>query len=792
MAIQSAQAKIYTYFETAVFGLRILSTDIFETTGSTPTSTATFTLFPTKIMRLSPALNWASATGITGNLSNTYTGSLANDNKIRLTSTTSLNLRIPTTISIDLSKVTFPVIPLQTFTISLSEDFFTEEFNNLMPSPAIASLTTITAPNRPIITGHNPFNGQTDYRDNTKLILAVNVQDIPNALTRGAGFFRLYQNGVLRTSINVLDGSKVSISGNKITLNVLGLIDAGKSYYVLIDNGVIASVDGFLSQAVTSTSQIAFSTPASTDVQFPDLVSLKVAAANLLVPQSEIMIYFNASMSSSVTMVSTAERLRIGTGTTQVVASVISNPAKNVLSILTPTIVSSLTATGNVTKRPVSNMISTSSVNASYIRIRNESFPVATFTLSAPKLEMLVTRGANLTAVSSMTAIGGSPMTLEWNIISTVEFWSTGYGNIARNTARTINIPVRGNYNLTIVWGDGTTTTHTGYSQYGTNISKAYANTGVRTVQIFGELDGFGVAFDPEMPEGNTVPSSGEYRESMIQGMNMLTKVLSWGDLAPTTLERAFSGGIRLTQVPSRLPSTVTDCRWMFDQCVIFNHSNVVQWNTANVTNMRGMFSQTNAFNQPIGVWNVSNVTDMSHMFDNGAAPNGTFNQNLNAWNVSNVTNIDYMFQYQPNYNQSMNSWNTSNVTSMRGVFMFCYSFNGNITSWDTSNVTKMWRMFLAAQSFNQNIGGWNTASVGPDFGMEWSDEYFTAGYRYSGMGNMFAAASAFNQDISGWCVQQIPTVPTNAAGRGADTFSSATTTFWPLNKRPQWGAVCS
>ena len=43
-------------------------------------------------------------------------------------------------------------------------------------------------------------------------------------------------------------------------------------------------------------------------------------------------------------------------------------------------------------------------------------------------------------------------------------------------------------------------------------------------------------------------------------------------------------------------------------------------WNVANVTNMREMFTNAKAFNQPIGSWNVSAVLDMYHLFRNANA----------------------------------------------------------------------------------------------------------------------------------------------------------------------------
>ncbi len=53
--------------------------------------------------------------------------------------------------------------------------------------------------------------------------------------------------------------------------------------------------------------------------------------------------------------------------------------------------------------------------------------------------------------------------------------------------------------------------------------------------------------------------------------------------------------------------------------------SQISQWDTSNVTNMKELFKNIKDFNEDISNWNVSNVTDMTGMFY-GAT---TFNQPL-------------------------------------------------------------------------------------------------------------------------------------------------------------------
>ena len=124
------------------------------------------------------------------------------------------------------------------------------------------------------------------------------------------------------------------------------------------------------------------------------------------------------------------------------------------------------------------------------------------------------------------------------------------------------------------------------------------------------------------------------------------------------------------------------------------------------------MFKSARAFNNNgdagINNWDVSGVTDMRYMFYDTDA----FNQPINNWVVSNVANMAFMFQDATAFNQSLNSWNVLKVQNMQGMFQTTTAFNGNISDWDISKVTNISYMFKSATAFNQNISGWNVSNV--------------------------------------------------------------------------------
>jgi surface protein len=302
----------------------------------------------------------------------------------------------------------------------------------------------------------------------------------------------------------------------------------------------------------------------------------------------------------------------------------------------------------------------------------------------------------------------------------------------------------------------------------------------------------------------------GEFGDSSWKGVDLVTEVVSFGELGTTSLRHALSGANN-PAVPKDIPSTVTNLRQMFRDAEAFNRD-ISSWDTSNVTNMRQMFNGARAFNQDISSWDTSNVTDMSNMFQDAAA----FNQDLSDWDTSNVTDMSTMFEdaaafnngcdlgtttcpldwdtsnvtnissmlRTPAFNQDISSWDTSKVTNMDSTFFEAAAFNQDISSWDTSSATTMSNMFQGAAAFNQDISSWKTGNVTGMIAMFKGAEAFNQDIsswdtsKVTNMDFMFQDAAAFNQDLSGWCVSLISATP-NSFDQNANA--------WLLPK-PVWG----
>lgn len=346
---------------------------------------------------------------------------------------------------------------------------------------------------------------------------------------------------------------------------------------------------------------------------------------------------------------------------------------------------------------------------------------------------------------------------------------NTSTGSSSNNQV-TLPLESGGTYNMTVNWGDGTTSTITTYNQ--AEVTHTYSSIGTYNVKISGTCYGWRYNNSGDRLKLLEIKAWGNsFRAGNSTGNfygceNLLITATDTLDLTgKTTLSNMFRSCTALTTAPSMSQwdtSAVTNMSNVFYSCTNFNQD-ISSWNTGNVTDMSSMFFGCTNFNQNIGSWNTAKVTLMNSMFQ--ACTN--FNQNIGSWDTSKVTNMSSLFYQCTNFNQNISSWNTGLVTNMVAMFYQCSNFNQNISGWNTGAVTSMISMFHTATSFNQNLGSWNVTGV-------------------TSMSNMFLNVTLSNSNydgiLNGWAAQAVKSVVEFNAGNSKYTSAGQTSRSTLIN----------
>ena len=126
--------------------------------------------------------------------------------------------------------------------------------------------------------------------------------------------------------------------------------------------------------------------------------------------------------------------------------------------------------------------------------------------------------------------------------------------------------------------------------------------------------------------------TNGTYLTGMTTNKDTNKPATKWALNGLTSLEKGFEGCDNLTTLPTFCPPTLDDLKETFKDCSNFNGV-IVNWDTANVTDMTSCFENATLFNQGIGMWKTQNVTSMQFMFKNATS----FNQYIRNWVIVNL-----------------------------------------------------------------------------------------------------------------------------------------------------------
>lgn len=187
--------------------------------------------------------------------------------------------------------------------------------------------------------------------------------------------------------------------------------------------------------------------------------------------------------------------------------------------------------------------------------------------------------------------------------------------------------------------------------------------------------------------------------------------------------------------------AAVTNFRGLFRKKKGFN-DDVSQWDTSKVTSMAAMFEDCEVFDQDLSAWNTTRVVSMSAMFANAKSFTGTMGgKSLGHWNVKKVARADRMFQNAVSFQGDLSGWRTLQLHHVAEMFHNAVSYKGGIdlANWHTDEFRDMTAMFQNAVSFRGDLSRWDTSSA-----LEMDD--------------MFHNALSFDGDISGWDTSKVVT----------------------------------
>jgi len=270
----------------------------------------------------------------------------------------------------------------------------------------------------------------------------------------------------------------------------------------------------------------------------------------------------------------------------------------------------------------------------------------------------------------------------------------------------TLPLPVAGEYDFVVDWGDETTGIVTAYNDAA--VSHTYTTAGIKTVSIMGKMTHW------------SFNNGGDKLK--------ITDVLRGGYSGLTSLNGGFYGcsNLKFVANDSAWTKDVANTDFMFGNCPVFN-SDLSAWDVSSVTSMQFMFGNCPAFNSDISAWDVSSVTDMYFMFRYCPA----FNSDISAWDVSSVTDMSYMFYECYAFNSDLSAWDVSSVTSMSYMFYRCEAFNSDISAWGVSSVTDMALMFYGAnavstENYDLLLNAWASLPIQPNVPFHAGDAKYT------------------------------------------------------------------
>ncbi len=247
-------------------------------------------------------------------------------------------------------------------------------------------------------------------------------------------------------------------------------------------------------------------------------------------------------------------------------------------------------------------------------------------------IENTALAGELISAIATI-AISNTTMNTEWEVTS---------------SGQTVTLPISGNVNVSVDWGDGNIETITT-----DNPTHKYASAGTYQIRVGGTCDMWGT------------------NSNVATYTQIMTKVNQWGELGAS--KYSFAGCTKLTYVSPTISATasaaITDMSNMFASCTGLTSIDLSKFDTSNVTTMESMFmNATGLTTLNLSKLNTGNVQYMQQMF---YGCTGLTSLNLTNLDTSSVIAMQNMFNgCSALKTLDLKDFNTSNVGNMGGMFV--------------------------------------------------------------------------------------------------------------------------
>lgn len=189
--------------------------------------------------------------------------------------------------------------------------------------------------------------------------------------------------------------------------------------------------------------------------------------------------------------------------------------------------------------------------------------------------------------------------------------------------------------------------------------------------------------------------------------------------------------------------NNVTNMTYMFNKCYSLTTIDLDNWDTSNLTDASYMFSYCTGLTElDVSKWNISKLQNASFMFNSCEKLTAL---DVLSWNTSSVTNFDSMFQNcKAITNLDVSKWNTSKVTNMGFMFYSCDALTElPIDNWNVSNVENFDHMFAHSSHLKLNVSKWKVTNKGKYFGAMFHSNANTyldlSGFDVSGAVSLFS-----------------------------------------------------